>query len=345
MVVAVAVCQSVCTSFVCLAVCQESVCQPDKSTAAKWVVDRNHHEHLALLRQPKDDDGFEINTTHISNMAEPSASSDTLLADGGDSSNATGAVHSISKASYPIPQSLSRVLKAAILGSGSENDRSTQQHPSVLLESPTQALQHLVENALSAIDLMYFSTPAKIRQDSTCIQHRLCLRVATNSEDKTLTITDLGIGMTRADLINMLGVGRAGHSNNPAGHRQKRRVSSSTNSTSGTATSDDDDDEGDEEEDDDDDTQDDDDDLDEDVDEEEDEEEDEVDDSNGPVRQVSAADKDSVLSCKKNDIGGFYSALCTLGRGVKVGTKVRNFMVRLLYWKLEHDDEPDNSPL
>ena len=256
-------------------------------------------------------------------MAEPISSATDSIS-GGDGSS-TGIVHSIAHASYPLPPTLSRVLKLAILGGSSPRGSppSAQQDQSILLESPTDALQHLVENALAAMDLMYFSTPSKIRQDPTCMQHRLCLRVATNAQDKTLTITDLGCGMTRADLINMLGVGKAGHSNNPVGHRPKRRISSGTNSTSGTATSDEDDDE--DEEYNDDETQDDEDDLD------EDDDSGEEDSFRRRLDGTAVPDKDSTISCKKSDIGGFYSALCTLGRGVKVGTKVGKFKIGLKF--------------
>ena len=38
-------------------------------------------------------------------------------------------------------------------------------------------------------------------------QHRLLIRISTDEANQTLTITDLGSGMTRSDLINSLGVG------------------------------------------------------------------------------------------------------------------------------------------
>jgi hypothetical protein len=116
--------------------------------------------------------------------------------------------------------------------------------------------------------------------------------------------------MTRADLINMLGVGRASmsnFSNNPSTARQ----ASSSMSTDDTEDDEDDDDDDEEEEDG---TQDDD--------------SDDMQD-NSPTNKPKANNNGATTtttttpkSAKTKDIGGFYAALCALGVGVVVGTKV-----------------------
>ncbi len=44
-------------------------------------------------------------------------------------------------------------------------------------------------------------------RDRPSFQHRLLIRIETNESNQTLTITDLGSGMTRSDVINTLGAG------------------------------------------------------------------------------------------------------------------------------------------
>merc|ERR1740136_542126 len=73
-------------------------------------------------------------------------------------------------------------------------------------ESMEVALGHFVRNCFVAMDALFFSTPASQRNNPT-FQHRLCIRISTSQKNKTLSITDLGTGMTRSDLINTLGVG------------------------------------------------------------------------------------------------------------------------------------------
>jgi hypothetical protein len=260
-----------------------------------------------------------------------------------DTTNAP--IHSIERATYPLPPPLTLRLKAAILPQLAPSNKPyvtvNVDAPVVLIETPATALQYLVENSLTAMDLMYFATPATIRQDSICMSHRLCLRIATNRTLKTLTITDLGIGMTRADMINILGVGRtmnngpaAIHGRSDADGAAKRRVSTSTNSTSGTASSDDDDDEEDDDDDDNDDTNDNDNDATQDDDETAEEDDDHDNQSsdrhgkknnnnNNSSKNNHHHNNANTLSCKKTDLGGFYSALCAIGMGVKVGTKVQ----------------------
>jgi hypothetical protein len=48
--------------------------------------------------------------------------------------------------------------------------------------------------------------PSSMR-DRPSFQHRLLIRISTDEINNTLTITDLGSGMTRSDVINTLGAG------------------------------------------------------------------------------------------------------------------------------------------
>eukprot|EP00559_Dactyliosolen_fragilissimus_P004779 CAMPEP_0184865140 /NCGR_PEP_ID=MMETSP0580-20130426/17097_1 /TAXON_ID=1118495 /ORGANISM="Dactyliosolen fragilissimus" /LENGTH=827 /DNA_ID=CAMNT_0027364215 /DNA_START=162 /DNA_END=2645 /DNA_ORIENTATION=+ len=68
------------------------------------------------------------------------------------------------------------------------------------------ALESLIRNSLVAIDEMYFTTSA-LRRNRPSFRHRTCIRIQADKEGGTLSISDMGIGMTRADLINSLGVG------------------------------------------------------------------------------------------------------------------------------------------
>jgi hypothetical protein len=214
------------------------------------------------------------------------------------------ASHSVSRAVYPIPQRVSQALTLLSLNNkqqqedtASDVDVDVHHVPlkQLVVDDPTTAMTHLVENALSAMDLLYFATAPQIRQDDCWQKHRTCLRVQGDVENGTLTITDLGIGMTRADLINMLGVGR---SNNDTTTGNNNNMSRSAPSS--VASSDDDDD--------DDDVS--------DNDEEDDEE----------AAPAPKPTESTVLHCQKNDLGGFYAALCALGVGVRVGTKVRTVL-------------------
>jgi hypothetical protein len=121
---------------------------------------------------------------------------------------------------------------------------------SLQIESLEQALSLLLENSVDALDRLYFSTYVSIiwqismHDRSWCVRQiwvfafphtfmikllsiifnrspalrkrplfmrRLQLRIATDRQRRTLTLTDLGVGMTRADLINALGIGRTSH--------------------------------------------------------------------------------------------------------------------------------------
>jgi hypothetical protein len=158
-----------------------------------------------------------------------------------------------------------------------------------------------MDNSISALDQWYFGNLPSVRQALT---HRTCLRVSMDPLQHTLTITDLGIGMTRADLINLLGVGRP-MANTPRQRKtkQKQRIASRSTSSSTISSEDDEDD------------------YEDDTDDEEEE---------GQVQQAAAAaeaaaedPQQPLLRCKTNDIGGFYAAVCALAVGVKVSTKVR----------------------
>ena len=216
-------------------------------------------------------------------------------------------------------------LKAAICGGPEGNGVSAGPVP--VLEDVKTALTLLVENALQAIDLLVFSTPSHIRQEEW-FQHRTCLRVATDVQRKTLTITDLGAGMTRADLINMLGVGR------PMASVHKCNTETDDEDSSSDFTEEEDDDDDDENE-------------------KNQHEEKHIEEQQttaeasssslpappstttthttglfkNKTQATSATSSNffampAVPSCKKSDIGGFYSALCALGTGALVGTKV-----------------------
>jgi Protein of unknown function (DUF2009) len=148
--------------------------------------------------------------------------------------------HHISRATYPLPHPLSLRLKAGMLltttarstaatdeapvatsttptdgatvevAASSSSSFTTPQRPRSrpLVETFPEALAQLVGNSIEALDDMYFSTHPRLRKHEN-FQHRLCLRIKTNVAQKSLSITDLGVGMTRADLINSLGIGRA----------------------------------------------------------------------------------------------------------------------------------------
>lgn len=111
----------------------------------------------------------------------------------------------VSKASYPISKPLSLILNAAI-NSPKNISNDENSHINIHKETLASGLEKLIRNAFVAIDNMYFSMEAN-RRDADYFRHRLVLRIATNENDKTITITDLGSGMTRADLINSLGIG------------------------------------------------------------------------------------------------------------------------------------------
>jgi hypothetical protein len=213
-------------------------------------------------------------------------------------------VQHVSRAMYPIPEPLVRRLKAGILLPVSAEaapkvatDASSTSTPRVV-ESLQEALTFLVGNSIEAMDAMYFAAPARIRKHAS-FQHRLCLRVRADSAAKTLSITDLGVGMTRADVINSLGVGRAGllassrrqQSKDLADLEEEEEVDETEEEDDMEETTEDD------------------------V-ESDDDEDEEEDDEGDKIEQG-----DESMPCRAVDLGGFYAALCALGTGVRVGTK------------------------
>lgn len=164
----------------------------------------------------------------------------------------------VSRATYPLPQPLVERLEAGIqccrgdtMASANAaplattaaamaataspfSDASGGAPPPVLLETPPEALGQLVSNAIESMDRMYFATPARIRTHPA-FQHRLCLRVCANPAAQTLSITDLGAGMTRTDLINSLGTGRAGLL--PTSSSQLFSATSSSSTTTSSSSS------------------------------------------------------------------------------------------------------------
>jgi hypothetical protein len=171
--------------------------------------------------------------------------------------------------------------------------------------------------------------------------HRLCLRVSTDVSKGILELTDMGAGMTRADLINSLGIGRL----SPVAHAASKQflfhppnqpqppqeedhavpvdvnVDDST-SHSTTVNDNDDSSSG-------------------------PDSEEEVATQNGTRNETEKqSDTDTTVvgtiptitpteqkeeqglpvPCRSSDIGGFYAAICALGVGVNVGTKVRSML-------------------
>jgi hypothetical protein len=242
------------------------------------------------------------------------------------SATAPTPLHSVSRATYPLPQPLVLRLQGGGLQLAADRPR-----PAV--ESIPEALTQLVGNAIESMDAMYFATPPRLRK-LAAFQHRLCLRIRANRTARTLSLTDLGSGMTRADIINTLGMGRAGMTVKSS-HRSQQSNGSSRGDDRVVDTTDDEewDDESEEEED----GEEEEDDDEEGEGEEEDEdtmhEEDDGEEGN-PAAQMNGSHAQNGgstpsmgeipienLSCRVVDIGGFYSALCTLGTGVRVGTK------------------------
>ena len=215
----------------------------------------------------------------------------------------------VTRASYPIPQPLKERLRRAAAALTNGGDAAT-----VETESIQTALAKMVSNSLEAIDAMYFASPPSLRQHE-CFQHRLCLRVCASVEEQSLTLTDLGAGMTRADLINTLGIGKQQLSG--GGTKNSSSKNGGSKPQAYDSTDDEEDDDSSDEED------------------EEDDEDDASDDIFDNPQEDAKSGQDAantnsntdssapdVMKCKREDIGGFYAAVCALGLGVRVGTKV-----------------------
>ena len=158
------------------------------------------------------------------------------------------------------------------------------------------------------------SRPGAIRNKPN-FAHRLCLRVSTCETDGTLTITDLGVGMTRADLINLLGVGRSLSHRAKVASKHLASLNCENVSMEDGFCGNDTDTDGRMQDD-----------------QPEYNSDDEYEDCKDCNRsQDTEMDDDSMSSsnslqpisipCKKKDIGGFYSSLCSLGTSVQVCTK------------------------
>ena len=200
------------------------------------------------------------------------------------------------EASYPLPEGLSTRLLAG-WKDNDERKRGIPVRDRRTVLSHTDALTHLVRNALEALDTLYFQTKRRH-------EHRLCLRIAATAE--TLSITDLGVGMTRADLINSLGVGRQIAKDKASSSESSVQTESTEEEEYGSMEEEDEDEDGEE---------------DEEADEDGEDEPTNEDDEEVVTQQQPLRVDDIVLSCLDRDLGGFYSALCALATGVRVGTK------------------------
>jgi hypothetical protein len=210
----------------------------------------------------------------------------------------TQSTTNVTHATYPLPQPLVERLEVAM------------RSETALIDSLSDAMSHLVGNAVEAMDAMYFATPANIRKHPA-FQHRLCLRITANPTEQTLSVTDMGAGMTRTDLINSLGIGRAGLISSTAKNTKSAVLDDSSTST---------DDEGDH--------------SDEssvatDGDENDQEDKEEVksdSDVSIPMEEApvtTEAASTTALDCRSKSLGGFYAAFCSLGTGMRVCTKAK----------------------
>jgi hypothetical protein len=218
-------------------------------------------------------------------------------------------------------------------------------------ETQEMAVAQLLKNAWAALDRMYFQTSSPIRQ-ATWFAHRTCVRISiapvhTSDNQRSnacqilqnaFSITDCGVGMTRSDLINSLGIGRTSRRVNAIGKlllenrtlskddktcepiqgEESSQLDEETQTTSenidfnegSIETSVTEEDIHDDHEY-----------------ENSDEIEDETDreeDNDGSTSDECLENADIfILPCKETDIGGFFAAVCALGFGVNIGTKVR----------------------
>ncbi|GAX22720.1 hypothetical protein FisN_4Hh168 [Fistulifera solaris] len=207
----------------------------------------------------------------------------------------TQSTTNVSHATYPLPQPLVERLEVAM------------RSETTLIDSLSDALSHLIGNAVEAMDAMYFATPANIRKHPA-FQHRLCLRITANPTEQTLSVTDMGAGMTRTDLINSLGIGRAGLISSTA-----KNIKSAALEDDSSTSADDDEDPSDEssvatngEEND-----------------QNDKEETKSDSDVSSPMEEEPAEAATALDCRSKCLGGFYAAFCSLGTGVRVCTKAK----------------------
>jgi hypothetical protein len=186
---------------------------------------------------------------------------------------------------YAIPQGLSLRLLAT----------ASNQSPNIFpltayichTESLELGLRLLVNNALQALDALYFAQSRQSRQ----LSHYWVLRVQAGSGK--LTITDCGIGMTRADLINSIISGGTGLGIKNIVQKKKHFATLDESNpqeqdTESNAASDNDDSNDDDEE---------------------------------ALPDEQDAIEETELGCMYSDLGGFFAAICALGVGVCVCTK------------------------
>ena len=131
-------------------------------------------------------------------------------------SSMTNNLHSTSSDdthTYPIPQPLTNVL------------RTSYSTPELCeLNSISNGIEELIGNAFHALDGMYFTTPGVVRSQCPGFVSRMVVRVELVELEGTvwLGITDLGVGMTRADLINVFGVGSVQPQSQKMGKKKKQ---------------------------------------------------------------------------------------------------------------------------
>ena len=107
--------------------------------------------------------------------------------------SSSSATTNIQRARYPLTSGLVSIL-----------ERATSLQASSPAAEVERGLQQIIENSMTSLDSWFFTSSPEIRK--ALGPHRTCLRFSC--KDGRLTITDLGVGMTRADLINLLGVGK-----------------------------------------------------------------------------------------------------------------------------------------
>ena len=156
------------------------------------------------------------------------------------------------EATYPLPQHLQKML-------------SSSKDESITLKTDDieTSISNLLENSVQALDLSSASSSKN--------KKRKTIRMEVNEAKNEISILDLGVGMTRADLINLLGIGR---------ELSDRCREAWTNFCQS-----------------------------------------EKDESEKEDDEMMDTEKENILYCKSDDIGGFYATLCSMGSSIKVGTK------------------------
>jgi hypothetical protein len=173
---------------------------------------------------------------------------------------------------------------------------------------------------LPAFSSHFFNFPKyspSAQRQRPAFQHRQLIRISTDETNHTLTITDLGSGMTRSDLINSLGVGSGLSSHALHSARTIEKLIRGQNEDTSKASKNDDDDNA---------TSSDDDSVSSTSSEES--QEDPADDiagmdiNHGNCEELDKTTNVIQVPCQAKDLGSFYAALCALGVQVEIGTKV-----------------------